>query len=305
MQRWHGVISSVTTKFTSTDQLDVTEIERCLALQSEAGVRGFVVTDSLGEGPSLDLLEKIEVMKAALRVAARKLPVLLTICSPSTREACLLAEASAKYGAEGLMVACANAYKPDPVEVEHHYRAIARAGGLPIMISNDPSASGVDITPELLAKLADEPLFRAIKEASGDTRRITRIINLTGNRYDLFAGVDSLAFESLVMGVSGWIVGLANAFPKEMVAIWRYAATGHVDEARRIYRWFQPLLDLNLPPKHVQNVKLVERMVAGSNDRCRPPRQPLRGEERLNIERLVRYALASRASILLHPPAAE
>jgi 1-pyrroline-4-hydroxy-2-carboxylate deaminase len=304
MKRWQGVFPAATTKFDAKDRLDIGEMERCFALQAEAGAHGLIVVGTLGEGQMLDLLEKTEVMKAALRVAAKRLPVLMTICNPSTREACLLAEASAKNGADGLMV-LSGPYRSDPHETEAHYRAIARAGGIPIMIDNDPISCGVDITPELFAKLADEPLFWAVKESSGDVRRITRIINLTGDRYDLFAGVDNLAFESLVMGAKGWVAGLVAAFARETNAIWRYAMMGHFEEARRLYRWFQPLLDLEDSDKLVQNIKHVECMIIGSNDRCRPPRQPLRGEERLHVEKIVRYALASRAGIMLHPPAAE
>jgi 4-hydroxy-tetrahydrodipicolinate synthase len=305
MKRWQGLFPPVTTKFNAHDRLDIAEMERCFALQAEAGVHGFVVAAPLGEGHGLDLLERTEAMKAALRVAADRIPVLMTIASPSNREACLLAEASAKHGADGLFVLPSTHYPSDASETEAYYRAIARAGGLPIMICNDPAATGVDVVPELLARFADEPLFRAVSEASGDVRRITRIVNLTGDRYDLFAGIDTLAFESLAMGARGWNAALATAFPREALAIWRHAVTGHMEEARRIYRWFQPLLDLGGSVKAVQNIKLVESMVVGSTDRCRPPRQPLRGEERLHVEKIVRYALASRAGIHLHSPAAE
>jgi len=305
MKRWQGIFPAITTKFNAKDQLDIVEMERCFALLLEAGVHGFIVAASLGEGNTLDMIEKTEVMKAALRVAAKKIPVLITISNSSTREACLLAEASAINGADGLMVLPAIPYKSDSQETEAHFRAIARAGGLPVMICNNPAAYGVDIPPELLAKFADEPLFWGISEASGDLRRITRIINLTGDRYDVFAGHDNLACESLLMGARGWIAGLVGAFPKETLAIWRYATMGHVEEARRIFRWFQPLLDLQTSAKHVQNIKLVETMIMGSNDRCRLPRQPLRGDERLEVEKIVRYAMASRAGIVIHPPAAE
>ena len=173
------------------------------------------------------------------------------------------------------------------------------------MICNDPGSSAAVVAPELLARLAVEPLFRAVCESSGDVRRITRIVNLTGDRYDLFAGIDTLAFESLVMGAKGWVAALAAAFPKEALAIWRHAISGHMEEARRVYRWFQPLLELGGSAKSIQNITLVESMVIGSTDRCRLPRQPLRGEERLHVEKVVRYALASRAGIYLHSPAAE
>ncbi|HEY7748658.1 MAG TPA: dihydrodipicolinate synthase family protein [Aestuariivirgaceae bacterium] len=305
MKRWQGVFPAVTTKFSEDGRLDIAEIERCLAVQAQVGVNGVILAGSLGEGPMLDMLEKTEVLRAALRVSAKRFPVLMTISHSSTREACLFAEASARNGADGLAVHPAIAYKSDPIETESHFRAIAKAGGIPLMVCNNPSVHGVDITAELLARIADEPLFWAVEESSGDVRRITRIINLTGNRYDLFAGIDSLALESLLMGAKGWVAGIAGTFPKEAIAVWRYATLGHMEEARRLYRWFRTILDLETSTKAVQNVKLVESLVMGSNDRCRLPRQPLKGEERLRVERLVRYALVSRAGVALHPPAAE
>lgn len=305
MKDWQGIFASITTKFDAKDQVDVPEMEHCIAAQLDAGVHGLILAAPIGEAHTLDMVEKIEILKAAKRVVAGKIPVLMTISNPSTREACLFAEASAGYGADGLMVTLGSPFLPDAFEIEAHCRAVARAGGLPLMICNNPAEFGTDLSPELLARFADEPLFRAILEASGDVRRITRIINLTGARYELFAGTDSLAFESLILGASGWAPGVAATFPKEAVAIWRYAISGHIEEARRIYRWFQPLLDLGNPPKQVQKAKLVERMVNGSSERCRLPRQPLSGETRGEVEKTVRYALAARAGILLHPPAAE
>jgi 1-pyrroline-4-hydroxy-2-carboxylate deaminase len=305
MRHWQGIFPAITTKFTSRDQIDVAEMERCMALQLDAGVHGLILAGSVGEGHTLDMIERIELLKAATRVVGRKIRVLMTVSNASTREACLFAEASANNGADGLMVLSGVPYKSDAQETEAHCRAVAKAGGIPIMMYNNPHDHGVDMTPEFLARLADEPLFCAVNEASGDPRRITRIINLTGSRYRLFAGTDSLALESLIMGASGWVSGLAAAFPRETVAIYRYAINGHIAEARRIYRWFQPLLELDDSPKHVQNIKLVELMVNGSQDRCRLPRQPLNGEERNRIEKVVRYAMASRAGLIVHPPAAE
>ena len=305
MKRWEGVFAAVTTKFTLANRLDSAEAERCLSLQLESGVHGLILAEQLGEGQSLDMLERTELLKSALRVAAGRIPVLMTVWSTTTREACLFAEASAKNGATGLVLLPPLAYRSDPFETEAHCRAVARAAGIPIMVCNDPALHGGDISAEVFARLADEPLFWAIKEASGDVRRLTRIIGLTGDRYALFSGVENLALESLIMGARGWVAGLAAAFPRETLAIWRHANAGLFDEARRLYRWFQPLLDLETSVKNVQNVKLVESMVIGSNDRCRAPRQPLRGEERAHVEKIIRYALASRAGIALHLPAAE
>lgn len=305
MSPWQGIFPSITTKFNSHDRIDVAEMERCMALLLDAGVHGLILAGSLGEGHTLDMIEKTEILKTAVRIVAGRVPVVMTVSNASTREACLFAEVSAKNGADGLMVLPGIPYRSDAKETETHYRTVARAGGIPIMIYNNPPDYGVDMTPEFLARLADEPLFCSIKEASGDLKRITRIINLTGDRYGIFAGIDPLALESLLMGASGWVAGLVAAFPRETVAIYHYALKGHFAEARRIYRWFQPLLELDDSAKHVQNIKLVELMVNGSTDRCRLPRQPLSGEERSHLEKLVRYTMASRAGLIVHPPAAE
>jgi len=291
--QWHGILPAVTTKFNEDGALDAREMERCYKLQIDAGVDGLIVCGSLGEASTLDPDEKLEVLRIACRVAEGR-PVLLTISDGSTRNAAKLVEAGAKAGASGFMVLPGLPYKSDPRETATHMRTVARAGGLPVMIYNNPPAYGVDITPEQLADLADEPLFTAIKESSDNVRRITDIINLSGDRFQVFTGVDNLALESFAMGAVGWVAGLVAAFPRETVAIWRLMQEGRLEEARTIYRWFRPLLDVDVSTKLVQNIKLVEALVIGSNDRCRAPRLPLAGEERRRIEKIVRDALSAR-----------
>lgn len=294
---WQGVFPAVTTKFTTADRLDIAEMERCFALQVDAGVHGLIVCGSLGEASTLDSEEKLEVLKSALRVAKGRVPVLLTVCDGSTRRAQAMAEAGAKAGAAGFMVLPGLPYKSDPRETVAHFRAVAKAGGLPVMIYNNPVAYGVDLTPPVLAELASDPLFVAVKESSDDVRRVTKIINLTGDRYRIFTGVDNLALESLAMGAVGWVAGLVCAFPDETMAVWNLARAGRMDEALAVYRWFQPLLDLDVSTKLVQNIKLVEALVIDSNDRCRPPRLPLAGEERARVEAVVKKALANRPKL--------
>jgi dihydrodipicolinate synthase/N-acetylneuraminate lyase len=291
--QWHGILPAVTTKFDEDGALDAREMERCYKLQIDAGVDGLIVCGSLGEASTLDPDEKLELLRIACRVAEGR-PVLLTISDGSTRNAAKLVEAGAKAGASGFMVLPGLPYKSDPRETATHMRTVARAGGLPVMIYNNPPAYGVDITPEQLADLADEPLFIAIKESSDNVRRITDIINLSGDRFQVFTGVDNLALESFAMGAVGWVAGLVAAFPRETVAIWRLMQEGRLEEARTIYRWFRPLLDVDVSTKLVQNIKLVEALVIGSNDRCRAPRLPLAGEERRRIEKIVRDALSAR-----------
>jgi 1-pyrroline-4-hydroxy-2-carboxylate deaminase len=295
--RWRGVFPAVTTKFDREGRLDREEMARSFQFQLDAGVDGLIVCGSLGEASTLEFEEKLEVLKVALDVAGGKVPVLLTVVEGSTARACRMAEAGAKLGAAGFMVLPGVPYKSLPGETMAHYRNVAKAGGLPVMVYNNPVGYGVDITPEMFAELADEPLFTAIKESSDDVRRITRLINLTGNRYDLFCGVDNLALEAQAMGAVGWVAGLVCAFPKETVAIWKLAEAGKFAEARAIYRWFEPLLTLDVTPQLVQNIKLVEALVTGSNDRVRAPRLALQGEARNRVEQIVKAALANRPKL--------
>jgi 1-pyrroline-4-hydroxy-2-carboxylate deaminase len=297
MAQWTGVFPAVTTKFDDRDRLDVAEMERCFDLQLEAGVHGLIVCGSLGEASTLDPDEKIEVLAAALRVAKGRVPVLLTVVDGSTKRAQALAERGATAGADGFMVLPGVPYRSDKRETLAHYRAVAKAGGLPVMIYNNPVSYGVDITPTMLIELAGDPLFVAVKESSDDVRRVTRIINAVGDRYALFTGVDNLALESLAAGADGWVAGLVCAFPAETVAIYDLVKVGRLDDALRIYRWFQPLLDLDVSSKLVQNIKLVEAIAIKSNDRCRSPRLPLAGEERTRVEAIVRAALAKRPAL--------
>ena len=291
---WNGVFPAVTTKFTNDDRLDIAEMERCFTLQRDAGVDGIIVCGSLGEASTLDPEEKIEVLKTALRVANGKFPVLMTVVDGATRRAQAQAEAAAKAGAHGLMVLPGVPYKSEAHETMAHYRAVAKAGGLPVMIYNNPVAYGVDLTPEMIAELAQEPLFVAVKESSDNIRRVTDLFNLVDEKFRVFTGVDNLALESFAVGAHGWVAGLVVAFPKETVAIYKLAKAGRMNEALALYRWFRPLLDLDVSARLVQNIKLVEAVAINSNDRCRAPRIALGGAERTRIEKIVKDAMAIR-----------
>lgn len=296
MAQWQGVFPAVTTKFTLSGELDHGEMERCFALQIAAGVDGLIVCGSLGEGQFLERSEKLEVLAIAKSVAKGR-PVLMTVSDGATREASRTAEVSAKAGAGGLMILPGIPYKSDARETITHYRTVARSAGLPVMIYNNPVSYGVDITPEMLIELADEPLFAAVKESSDDARRITRIINLTGERYRNFTGVDNLALESILAGACGWVAGLVVAFPRETVELWHALRDHRLDDARALYRWFHPLLDLDVSARLVQNIKLAETIATGSNDRCRAPRLPLAGAERDRVAAIIHKALASRPAL--------
>lgn len=290
---WHGVIPAVTTKFNEDGALDMAEMERCFGLQMDAGCDGLIACGSLGEGPMLSHAERIEVLRLAKQVSGAR-PALLTVAEAATRDACVLAEKAARAGADGLMVVPSTIYHSNHRETVVTLRAIAAAGDLPIMIYSNRLAYRVDVTCDMLEELADDARFVAVKESSDDIRRSTEIINRLGKRYDLFTGVDNLAFEALSVGAVGWVAGLVVAFPKETVAIYRLMKEGRSAEALAIYRWFRPLLDLDVSTYLVQNIKLAEALAIGSNERVRAPRLPLAGEQRVRVEAIVRAALETR-----------
>ncbi len=293
---WSGVFPAVTTKFTGDGLLDHGEMERCFSLLTDAGCDGLIVAGSLGEGPMLSHDEKLSVFATARKVAGKR-PVLMTINEAGTREAAVLAKAAAKAGADGLMVVPSMVYHTNFEETLAALRAVASAGGLPVMIYSNRIAYRVDVTIAMMEALAGDPLFAAIKESSDDIRRSTDIINAFGNRFDLFTGVDNLAFEALAVGAVGWVAGLVTAFPKETVAIYKLMKAGRQAEALAIYRWFRPLLDLDVSTYLVQNIKLAEVLAIGTNDRVRMPRQPLSGALRAQVEAVVRKAIDTRPAL--------
>ncbi|MBE7184608.1 MAG: dihydrodipicolinate synthase family protein [Methylobacterium mesophilicum] len=293
---WQGVFPAVTTKFTEDGGLDGAENERCFAVQVEAGVDGLIVCGSLGEGPMLRLSEKLELLHTAKSVANGR-PVLMTVAAPATWESVEVAKAAAKAGADGLMVVPSLVYHTNRTETLATMCAVVEAADLPAMIYSNRVAYKVDVTPEIMEELAEDSRFVAVKESSDDIRRTTEIINRLGDRYRIFTGVDNLAFEALAVGAEGWVAGLVTAFPKETVAIYQLMKRGRTDEALKIYRWFRPLLDLDVSSYLVQNIKLAEVHAIGTNDRVRAPRLPLEGAERARVEKIVSDALAKRPEL--------
>ncbi len=293
---WTGIFPAVTTKFTEDGGLDHAEMKRCFDLQMTGGCHGLIAAGSLGEGPMLTLDERLEVLRLCREAAAGK-PALLTVAAASTREMCEIAEAGAKSGADGLMVVPSMVYHTDHRETVSTLKAVAEAADLPIMIYSNRVAYRVDVTVDMMAELADDPRFVAIKESSDDIRRTIEIINAFGDRFAVFTGVDNLAFEALTVGAVGWVMGVGIAFPEETVAIYDLIRQKRYDEALAIYRWFRPLLDLDVSTYLVQQIKLVEAMAIGSNDRVRPPRRPLAGDHRARVEALIAEALANRPAL--------
>jgi len=291
---WEGVFTALTTKFTVVGALDIGAMEAHIDRQVSAGVHGIIVLGSLGENGSLSAAEKQDVVKSAAAACRGRVPALACVAETTTADACAFARDAVRSGASGLMLLPPMRYASDERETEQYLRSVASASEVPVMLYNNPVSYRVDVTPEMFARLADEPRFVAIKESSGEARRITDIRNLVGDRYAIFTGVDDIALESLLLGCAGWVAGLVCAFPRETVALYRCVKERRIDEALALYRWFMPLLHLDVSVKFVQNIKLAEAKADGGNERVRPPRLPLAGEERTRVETIIERALATR-----------
>ena len=294
---WRGVFPAVTTQFRADGALDLASTQRGVEEQIRAGVHGLIMLGSVGENCSLDPQEKRQILAATKEVAARKVPVLSGVAEYTTSQSAASARDCEKIGIDGLMVLPGMVYKADEREALVHFRAVAAASGLPIMIYNNPPAYNVDVTPEGFKELASERRVVAIKESSENLRRLTDIVNLTGDRYTLFCGVDDLILESVLLGAVGWVSGLVNVFPKESVRLWELAAKGDWERARAIYRWFMPTLRLDTSPKLVQMIKLGQKIVGNGSAVTRAPRLALEGEELKRVTRLYEEAVASRPTL--------
>jgi dihydrodipicolinate synthase/N-acetylneuraminate lyase len=295
--RWSGVFTALTSKFTEDESLDLGRMERHIGRQLAAGVDGIIVLGSLGENGTLSAGEKLDVVRMAVGACAGRVPVLATVAETTTAGAARFVRAASAEGIAGFMLLPAMQYAADEREAERHLRTVAAASDRPIMLYNNPVSYRVDLTPECFARLADEPAFVAIKESSDNVRRVTDIINSVGDRYAIFTGVDDLALESLLLGASGWVAGLVCAFPRETVVLYRLIRAGRTAEAIALYRWFMPLLHLDVSTKFVQNIKLAETIADGGDERVRAPRLPLSGGERARAEEIIRRALATRPAL--------
>jgi 4-hydroxy-tetrahydrodipicolinate synthase len=294
---WQGVFPAVTTQFHPDQSLDLDATARHVDALIASGVCGLVMLGSLGENTTLDPAEKRRVVEAAIRVSHGRVPVLSGVAECSTAMACRYARDMERLGADGLMVLPAMVYKSDPRETVAHFRAVARASGLPVLCYNNPVSYGVDLTPALFAELADEPTLVAIKESSGDVRRITDLFNAVGDRYALFCGVDDLVMEAVLLGATGWVAGLGLAFPRENQYLWDLLAARRWDEARAIYRWYTPLLHLDTKVKLVQYIKLAMAEAGLGSEMVRAPRLPIVGAEREEILGVIRHAIATRPAL--------
>jgi len=292
--QWRGVFPALTTKFTADDKLDWNAMEHHLAFQLEAGVHGLIILGSLGESSTLSTAEKFEIVRFFAAAPRQGRPLIACIAESSTRQAREFVAAAEDAGADGFMLLPPMRYPGDRRETVTYLNAVASASHRPIMLYNNPVAYGTDLSPEDFENLADNHRFVAIKESSADTRRILEIRRLTGDRYAIFCGVDDLALESFVLGADGWVAGLVVAFPRETLRIWELVQEGQWQAAREIYQWFLPLLHLDVGPKFVQQIKLVESLMGVGSARVRAPRLQLSDREAKRVEQVLEKALASR-----------
>ena len=290
---WKGVFPAVPTQFGEDFSLDLSATQKHVEALLESGVHGLIMLGTIGENCSLSRDEKIAVLKATKEVVGDVVPVLNGVAEFTTREACETAGAAEAAGVDGLMVMPGMVYASDARETVNHFRTVAASTGLPIMCYNNPPVYRVDITPEMFQDLAEIENIVCIKEAGGDARRITDLFNALGDRYLIFAGLDDVALESIMLGCSGWISGLVDAFPRENGLLWDAAMAGDYQRALDIYRWYMPMLHFDSVPKLVQYIKLTCAEMGYGTETVRAPRMPLVGEERDRVLKIVRRCAAS------------
>ena len=291
---WTGVYPAATTQFTADDAVDIAATQKVLTALVDDGVEGLIILGTCGENNSLTPEEKRAVMKAAVEAVGGRVPLVGGVSELTTARAADYARDAEGIGLDALMVLPAMVYVPTPDELHAHFRAVAGASGLPVMLYNNPPAYRVSIGFETLDRLADVPNIVAIKESAPDPRRFTDLINRYGDRFAVMAGLDDIALEGLLLGASGWVSGLTSAFPQESVALVAAASRGDWVEARRIYRWFMPLLHLDAEHDLVQSIKLAEAIMGRGSERVRMPRLPLAGARRAEVIAMVEAAAATR-----------
>lgn len=291
---WEGVFPAIPTQFKEDLSIDIEATQKHTEALVNNGIHGIVMLGTIGEGTSLTLSEKVEVLRATVEVAGGKVPVLSGIAEFTTQGACDTVKAAGEAGVDGIMLLPAMVYKSDARETIAHFRTVANSTHLPIMCYNNPPVYRVDITPEMFKELIDVENIVVIKEASGDVRRITELFNALNDRFLIFAGLDDVALESFMLGCTGWISGLVDAFPRENRALWDAAMSGDYERALEIYRWYMPMLRFDSHPKLVQYIKLTCQELGYGHERTRPPRLPLVGEEREHVLGIVRNCIATR-----------
>ncbi len=296
-KKWQGVFPAITTQMHRDGSLNLEATARHAEVLIQSGVTGMIFLGSLGENQPMTGEEKRRVLTAMVEAVNGRVPVLSGVAETSTAEAIRYVRDVERLGADGVMLMPAMLYKAAAEETLAHFRAVAKATGLPIMIYNNPISYANDITPELFAQLAGPKTFVALKESSGDTRRITDLHNTVGDRYAIFTGVDNLALEASILGIDGWVAGTGIAFPAENQYFWELTRRGEWAKAREIYRWFTPLLHLDVHTKFVQYIKLAVQECGLGSEWVRAPRLVLKGEERKRILKIIHDGIAKRPKV--------
>lgn len=294
---WQGVYPAILTPFTADDELDLPLFRKNLNAQIDAGVHGVILGGSLGEASTITRSERLQLLETALEVSAGRVPVIMNVAESITREAIAAAKEAEANGADALMLLPPMRYFADSHETTVFFKSVAEATSLSIMLYNNPVDYKIAITVPMFEALADVPNIAAVKESTRDLTNITRMRNAFGDRFNILGGVDTLALEALLLGADGWVAGLVDAFPQETVAIYELAKSGQIEEALQIYRWFMPLLELDIQPKLVQYIKLAAAATGIGSEYVRAPRLMLTGAERERVLDVIESSLAIRPAL--------
>ena len=295
--QWEGIMPAVTTKFTTKDTLDLAMFSQNIKAQLDAGVHGIVLGGTLGEASTLEDSEKRTLTTETVKIVAGKIPVMINIAEQTTKGAIDAANKAEEDGASGLMMLPPMRYSAGDREVVEYFKAVANNSSLPIMVYNNPVDYKTEVTLDMFDVLLKYETIQAVKESTRDISNVTRIKNRFGNRLKIMTGVDTLALESLLMGADGWVAGLVCAFPAETVAIYELQKAGKIKEALEIYRWFLPLLELDINSKLVQNIKLAEVATGIGTENVRAPRLSLVGTERALVLKIIEDGLKNRPQL--------
>jgi dihydrodipicolinate synthase/N-acetylneuraminate lyase len=296
--KWEGVMPAITTQFDENHQLDLKTFQKNLDAQIEAGVHGIILGGTLGEASTITAEERGLLLETTLSKTKGRIPVIMNIAEQATKEAVRLAEQAEAEGASGLMLLPPMRYKATDTETVEYFSSVATGTSLPIMIYNNPVDYKIEVTLDMFEQLSKFKNINAVKESTRDTTNVTRMINRFGDRFSILCGVDTIALECLMMGATGWVAGLVDAFPEETVAIYAYCKAGEWEKAREVFRWFLPLLELDISPQLVQNIKLCEVATGIGTGHVRPPRLPLSGKAHQDVQDILQSALKTRPTHL-------
>ncbi|EIJ38291.1 dihydrodipicolinate synthase family protein [Galbibacter orientalis] len=295
--KWEGVMPAVTTKFDENDALDLKMFEVNIKAQLEAGVNGIILGGTLGEASTLTDDEKVTLIRETVRIVDNKIPVIINVAEQTTKGAIKAAAIAKENGASGLMMLPPMRYKANDFETVTYFKEVANSTDLPIMVYNNPVDYGIEVTLDMFEELLACENIQAVKESTRDISNVTRIKNRFGDRLKVLTGVDTLGLESIFMGADGWVAGLVCAYPAETVAIYELAKAGKNQEALAIYRWFLPLLELDINPQLVQNIKLAEVATGIGTETVRAPRLPLQGKERERVLKVIEDGMKNRPQL--------